>query len=265
MRPSVTSFPGESDNEAHRFFHSRNDFLTHYLAAQRNLSPQYHQAVSRRFTLLLRFCRDGAASPGKARLEQIDVSWWKHSWITWRRKENLRHVRETIGLATLHAILPICSGRRPATWFNARKSSRFPTAARSPNGRIPFQKTKWLRSGTAGLRSLEGRRDAVLPQCPLRHRSACPGVIDLSVGDVRLTHSTAAPYGKRAQDARCPFYGQHNPACARPLQEPPRSSRTVRQTSFPERTRPTPITFGIRYILQSISGARSTLPSLTER
>ena len=41
------------------------------------------------------------------------------------------------------------------------------------------------------------------------------------------------------------FDRQYDPASARPCTgKSPRSSRTVRQTSFPERTRPTPITFG---------------------
>ena len=34
------------------------NFLTHYLAAQRNLSPNTIKAYRDVFTLLLRFCRD---------------------------------------------------------------------------------------------------------------------------------------------------------------------------------------------------------------
>src|SRR5439155_18499955 len=48
MRPSVTSFPGESNNEAHRFFHSRDEFFDPPLGRTAESQPQYHQSVSRR-------------------------------------------------------------------------------------------------------------------------------------------------------------------------------------------------------------------------
>lgn len=50
-------------------------FLTHYLAAQRNLSSNTIKAYRDVFTLLLRFCRDvRGIAPEKLHLEQIDVS-----------------------------------------------------------------------------------------------------------------------------------------------------------------------------------------------
>ena len=51
------------------------NFLTHYLAAQRNLSPNTIQAYRDVFTLLLRFCRDvrGIALE-RLSLAQIDAS-----------------------------------------------------------------------------------------------------------------------------------------------------------------------------------------------
>ena len=51
------------------------NFLTHYLAAQRNLSPNTIKAYLDVFTLLLRFCRDvQGIAPEKLHLQQIDVS-----------------------------------------------------------------------------------------------------------------------------------------------------------------------------------------------
>ena len=50
-------------------------FLTHYLAAQRNVSPNTIKAYRDVFTLLLRFCRDvQGIAPERLRLEQMDVS-----------------------------------------------------------------------------------------------------------------------------------------------------------------------------------------------
>ena len=49
-------------------------FLTHYLAAQRNVSPNTIKAYRDVFTLLLRFCRDvQKIAPERLRLEQIGV------------------------------------------------------------------------------------------------------------------------------------------------------------------------------------------------
>jgi len=85
-------------------------FLTHYLAAQRNLSPNTIKAYRDVFTLLLRFCRDvQGIAPEKLRLEQVDVSLVEAFLITWRRKESLRHLREP-SARHLARILPICSG-----------------------------------------------------------------------------------------------------------------------------------------------------------
>ena len=51
------------------------EFLTHYLGAQRNLSPNTIKAYRDVFTLLLRFCRDvRGIPPEKLRLEHIDVA-----------------------------------------------------------------------------------------------------------------------------------------------------------------------------------------------
>ena len=51
------------------------NFLTHYLAAQRNLSPNTIKAYRDVFTLLLRFCRDvQGIVPERLCLEPIDVT-----------------------------------------------------------------------------------------------------------------------------------------------------------------------------------------------
>src|SRR5215510_6999623 len=79
-------------------------FLTHHLAAQRNLSPNTIKAYRDVFTLLLRFCRDVRGfAPEKLRLEQIDVSlveaFLDHLETERKSSPRTRNHR----LATLHA------------------------------------------------------------------------------------------------------------------------------------------------------------------
>ena len=51
-----------------------SNFLTHHLAAQRNLSPNTIKAYRDVFTLLLRFCRDGRGiALERLSLAHIDV------------------------------------------------------------------------------------------------------------------------------------------------------------------------------------------------
>ena len=79
-------------------------FLTHYLAAQRNMSPNTIKAYRDVFTLLLRFCRDvKGIAPERLRLEQIDVS-VVEAFLDYLERE--RHSAPTTRnhrLAALHA------------------------------------------------------------------------------------------------------------------------------------------------------------------
>ena len=91
------------------------NFLTHYLAAQRNLSPNTIKAYRDVFTLLLRFCRDGRGiAPEKLRLEQIDVSlveaFLDHLETERKSSPRTRNHR----LATLHAFFRYVQAEEPA-------------------------------------------------------------------------------------------------------------------------------------------------------
>ncbi|CAH2811655.1 MAG: hypothetical protein CBARDMAM_6636 [uncultured Caballeronia sp.] len=103
--PSGTSFRGGTDHEADGFLHAREiSFLTHYLATQRNLSPNTIKAYRDVFTLLLRFCRDvrGIALE-RLSLAQIDASLVE---AVLDHLANDRHVSVSTRnhrLATLHA------------------------------------------------------------------------------------------------------------------------------------------------------------------
>src|SRR5437870_13572906 len=79
-------------------------FLTHYLAAQRNVSPNTIKAYRDVFTLLLQFCRDvqGIALE-KLRLEQIDDSFVEAFLDYLERERKSSHRTRNQRHAALHA------------------------------------------------------------------------------------------------------------------------------------------------------------------
>ena len=133
------------------------NFFTHYLAAQRNLSPNTIKAYRDVFTLLLRFCRDvqGVALE-KLRLEQIDVS-RVETFLDYLEKERKSSPRTRNH--RLHA--------RPTVAYLAKEELAAILA--QPDLRTP-----------------DGRRDAVLLSVLYDTGARVQELIDLSVGDVRL-------------------------------------------------------------------------------
>jgi len=122
-------------------------FLTHYLAAQRNVSPNTIKAYRDVFTLLLRFCRDvQGIAPERLRLEQIDVS---------RVETFLDYLEQEKSFPPAHAII----GWRPCTpssdmlslknrpiCFSVRKFSQSPCGDALAPPSHTFRKTSWRRS-----------------------------------------------------------------------------------------------------------------------
>src|SRR5437763_11692926 len=98
------------------------NFLTHHLAAQRNLSPNTIKAYRDVFTLFLRFCRDvRGIAPEKLRLEQVDVSlveaFLDHLETERKSSPRTRNHR----LATLHAFSGSVKPKDRPKCFRAKK------------------------------------------------------------------------------------------------------------------------------------------------
>ena len=90
-------------------------FLTHYLAAQRNLSPNTIKAYRDVFTLLLRFCRDvQGIAPERLRLEQIDVSLVEAFLDYLERERKSSPQTRNHRLAALHAFFRYVQAEEPA-------------------------------------------------------------------------------------------------------------------------------------------------------
>src|SRR5437870_8402888 len=102
-------------------------FLTHYLGAQRNLSPNTIKAYRDVFTLLLRFCRDvQGIAPEKLRLEQVDVS-LVEAFLDHLEKERKSSPRtRNHRLATLHAFFRYVQAEEPAHMLQCQKILAIP-------------------------------------------------------------------------------------------------------------------------------------------
>ena len=163
-------------------------FLTHYLAAQRNLSPNTIKAYRDVFTLLLRFCRDvQGIAPEKLRLEQIDVSLVEAflDYLETERKSSPRTRNHR--LATLHAFFRYVQAEEPAHMLQCQKILAIPLR-RHARPTVAYLSKEELAEILAqpDLRTSEGRRDAVLLSVLYDTGARVQELIDLSVGDVRL-------------------------------------------------------------------------------
>lgn len=163
-------------------------FLTHYLAAQRNVSPNTIKAYRDVFTLLLRFCRDvQGIAPEKLRLEQIDVSMVEAflDYLETERKSSPRTRNHR--LAALHAFFRYVQAEEPARMLQCQKILAIPQR-RHARPTVAYLSKEELAEILAqpDLRTSEGRRDAVLLSILYDTGARVQELIDLSVGDVRL-------------------------------------------------------------------------------
>jgi integrase/recombinase XerD len=163
-------------------------FLTHYLAAQRNVSPNTIKAYRDVFTLLLRFCRDvQGILPERLRLEQIDVCVVERflDYLERERKSSPRTRNHR--LAALHAFFRYVQAEEPDRMLQCQKILAIPQR-RYARPTVTYLSKQELAEVLAqpDLRTQRGRRDAVLLSILYDTAARVQELIDLSVGDVRL-------------------------------------------------------------------------------
>ena len=163
-------------------------FLTHYLAAQRNVSPNTIKAYRDVFTLFLRFCRDvQGIPPERLHLEQMDVSLVEAflDYLEQERKSapSTRNHR----LAALHAFFRYVQAEEPARMLQCQKILAIPQR-RHARPTVTYLSKDELAELLAqpDLRTPKGRRDAVLLSVLYDTGARVQELIDLSAGDVRL-------------------------------------------------------------------------------
>ena len=243
------------------------NFLTHYLAAQRNLSPNTIMAYRDVFTLLLRFCRDvqGVALE-RLRLEQIDVS-LVETFLDYLERERKSSPRtRNHRLAALHAFFRYVQAEEPAHMLQCQKILAIPLR-RHARSTVAYLSKEELADILAqpDLRTPDGRRDAVLLSVLYDTGARVQELIDLSVGDVRLdTPAQLRLLGKGRKMRAVPLMGKTAQLLRDHIREhhldrPEQFDKPLFQNVRNQRLSRS----GIRYILQKyLVKARNKRPSL---
>lgn len=243
------------------------NFLTHYLAAQRNLSLNTIKAYRDVFTLLLRFCRDvQGIAPEKLRFQQLDVS-LVEAFLDYLEKEresspSTRNHR----LATLHAFFRYVQAEEPAHMLQCQKILAIPLRrqVRQTVGYVSKEELAEILAQPDPQTS-QGRRDTVLLSVLYDTGARVQELIDLSVGDVRLdTPAQLRLLGKGRKMRAVPLMDNTAQLLRDHLQENHLDrSEHFDKPLFQNARRQRLSRSGIRYILQKyLIRARPKLPSL---
>jgi integrase/recombinase XerD len=242
-------------------------FLTHYLAAQRNVSPNTLKAYRDVFTLLLRFCRDvRGIAPERLRLDQVDVS-LVEAFLDYLERERKSSTRtRNHRLAALHAFFRYVQSEEPARMLQYQKILAIPQR-RCARPTVVYLSKEELAEILAqpNLRTPGGRRDAVLLSVLYDTGARVQELIDLSVGDVRLDPPAQLRLlGKGRKMRAVPLMGSTVQLLRDHLQEnhldrPEQFEKPLFQNAHHQRLSRS----GIRYILQKyLVRARSKCLSL---
>src|SRR5204863_8551266 len=139
-------------------------FLTHYLAAQRNLSPNSIRAYRDVFTLLLRFCRDrrGVAIE-RLNLAHIDSSLVKAFLEHLAKERTVSIATQNQRLAVLHSFFRYVQSEVPERMLQCQRILAIPLQ-RQPRAIVGYLTKEDLAQLLAqpDLQSRDGRRDAVM-------------------------------------------------------------------------------------------------------
>ncbi len=163
-------------------------FLTHYLAAQRNLSPNTIKAYRDVFTLLLRFCRDvRSIALERLSLAQIDAS-LVEAFLDHLGNERQSSIRtQNHRLAALHAFFRYVQSEVPDLLLQCQRILAIPLR-RHARPSVGYLSKDYLAQILAqpDLRSRAGRRDAVMLSLLYDTGARVQELLDLNAGDVRL-------------------------------------------------------------------------------
>ncbi|MGO4382329.1 tyrosine-type recombinase/integrase [Pseudoduganella sp. RAF19] len=245
------------------------NFLTRYLAAQRNLSPNTIKAYRDVFILLLRFARDvrGIATE-RLLLAHIDVAFIEAflEHLGTVRHCSLRTQNQR--LATLHAFFRYVQSEVPEHLLQCQKILAIPLR-RHEQHEVGYLSRDQLVQVLAhpDLTTRAGRRDAVLLSVLYDTGSRVQELIDLNAEDVRLTSPAQVRLfgkGRKARvvplmEATARLLRDHIRECG--LDRPERSHQPLFQNRLGGRLSRS----GVRYLLQShVDAVRPGLPGFTQ-
>ncbi len=164
------------------------NFLTHYLAGHRNLSPNTSKAYRDVFTLLLRFCRDvlGIALE-RLSIAHIDAplveAFLDHLGTDRHASISTQNHR----LAALHAFFRYVQSEVPDRLLQCQQILAIPLR-RHAHPLVGYLSKEYLAEILAqpDLHTRMGRRDAILLSVLYDTGARVQELVDLTAGDVRL-------------------------------------------------------------------------------
>lgn len=163
-------------------------FLSEYLPAQRNMSSNTIKAYRDTFTLLLRFCRDTRRqSPEKVTLDRLDAP-LVFAFLTHLQKERNCGARtRNQRLSALHAFFRYLQTEEPNRLAHCQQILAIPCQrCERPTVNYLSKEDLAVILAQPDLRTVEGRRDAVLLSVLYDTGARVQELLDLHVADVRL-------------------------------------------------------------------------------
>ncbi len=245
------------------------NFLTRYLAAQRNLSPNTIKAYRDVFTLLLRFARDGRGiAVERLSLAHIDAT-FVDAFMDHLGEDRHCSVRtQNQRLAVLHAFFRYVQSEVPDRLLQSQKILAIPLK-RHAQSNVGYLSKEQLAHILAhpDLTTPSGRRDAVLLSVLYDTGARVQELIDLNADDVRLASPAQIRlFGKGRKvrvvplmDATVQILRDHLRECG--LDRPERSHQPLFQNRHGGRLS----RWGVRYLLHShVQAVRPSLPGFTQ-
>lgn len=164
------------------------NFLTQYLAGQRNLSSNTIKAYRDVFTLLLRFCRDvRCIALERLSLAQIDAPLVEAFLDHLENERCVSISTRNHRLATLHAFFRYVQSEVPEYLLQSQQILAIPLR-KHPRPSVGYLSREYLAQVLAkpDLRTSDGRRDAVMLSVLYDTGARVQELIDLNAGDVRM-------------------------------------------------------------------------------
>lgn len=181
------------------------NFLTHHLAAQRNLSPNTVKAYRDVFMLLLRFCRDvhGIAIE-RLTLAQIDAPLVEAFLDHLANDRHCSIGTQNHRLAAMHAFFRYVQSEVPERLLQSQQILAIPLR-RHPRRSVGYLSKELLAQILAqpDLHTPSGRRDAVLLSVLYDTGARVQELIDLNAGDVRLDPPAHVRLMGKGRKMRC--------------------------------------------------------------
>jgi integrase/recombinase XerD len=244
-------------------------FLTHYLAAQRNLSPNTIKAYRDVFSLLLRFCRDNCGiALERLSLAQIEAPLVEAFLDHLRNDRHSTISTQNHRLTVLHAFFRYVQSEVPEQLLQCQQVLAIPLR-RQAHQTVGYLSKEYLTEILAqpDLHSHPGRRDAVLLSVLYDTGARVQELVDLSVGDVRLDPPAqirlmgkgrkmrAVPLMDTTVQILCDYLRENNLNCPEHFDQPIFQNRQSQRLTRS----------GVRYILEKyVNTVRGNHPGFTQ-